>query len=219
MSKRSKSTTAKADGKARRLPLQKGPTLDLLKRLGSLSGPQAVPDRKRLSGSSSGSSLPALYESSFNGAIGLRTTEAAIPLMNQILNVSCELTKDSPTETLHEQFLSMFAQVAEFQPKSPAEAMLATQMIATQMMVMKFLRHINLPGQTSEGMDVSVARATRLMRVFNEQLDMMAKLQGKTGMQKVTVEHVNVHSGGQAIVGTVTPRPGGTAGGQTPDQP
>jgi hypothetical protein len=39
----------------------------------------------------------------------------------------------------------------------------------------------------------------------------MAKLKGKTGRQKVTVEHVHVHKGGQAIVGTVAatgPGPG-----------
>jgi hypothetical protein len=37
--------------------------------------------------------------------------------------------------------------------------------------------------------------ATRLMRLFNEQLDAIAKLNKKTGRQKVTVEHVHVHSG------------------------
>src|SRR2546421_511738 len=36
------------------------------------------------------------------------------------------------------------------------------------------------------------------------QLEAMAKLKGKTGQQKVVVEHVHVHSGGQAIVGAVT---------------
>jgi len=49
----------------------------------------------------------------------------------------------------------------------------------------------------------SVARAARLMRLFNEQLAAMAKLKGKAGQQKVTVEHVHVHSGGQAVVGVV----------------
>ena len=47
-------------------------------------------------------------------------------------------------------------------------------------------------------------RATRLMRIFTEQLDAMAKLKGKSGHQKVTVEHVHVHKGAQAIVGAVT---------------
>ena len=41
------------------------------------------------------------------------------------------------------------------------------------------------------------------MRLFNEQLEAMAKLKGTSGQQRVTVEHVHVHGGGQAIVGTV----------------
>jgi hypothetical protein len=47
------------------------------------------------------------------------------------------------------------------------------------------------------------------MRVFNEQLEVMQKLKGKTGQQKVTVEHVHVNEGGQAIVGAlIAPRGG-----------
>jgi hypothetical protein len=42
------------------------------------------------------------------------------------------------------------------------------------------------------------------MRLFKEQLEALAKLKGKTGHQKVTVEHVHVYQGGQAIVGPVT---------------
>lgn len=38
------------------------------------------------------------------------------------------------------------------------------------------------------------------------------------GQQKVTVEHVHVHSGGQAIVGSVT-SPGGGMTGQSEEQP
>jgi hypothetical protein len=48
-----------------------------------------------------------------------------------------------------------------------------------------------------------VHRAVRLMRLFNDQLEAYAKLKGKTSEQKVTVEHVHVYEGGQAIVGSV----------------
>jgi len=54
-------------------------------------------------------------------------------------------------------------------------------------------------------MDANVLRATRLMRVFNEQVETMAKLKGKAGQQRVVVEHVTVAAGGQAIVGAVPP--------------
>jgi hypothetical protein len=36
-----------------------------------------------------------------------------------------------------------------------------------------------------EGVDANVLRATRLMRLFNEQLEAMAKLKGTSGQQKV----------------------------------
>jgi hypothetical protein len=49
------------------------------------------------------------------------------------------------------------------------------------------------------------------MRVFNEQVETMAKLKGKSGQQRVVVEHVTVSAGGQAIVGQVIP--GGPVGG------
>jgi hypothetical protein len=42
------------------------------------------------------------------------------------------------------------------------------------------------------------------MRLHLEQIEAMQKLKGKTGQQKVTVEHVHVHDGGQAIVGAVS---------------
>jgi hypothetical protein len=39
-------------------------------------------------------------------------------------------------------------------------------------------------------------------------IEAMEKLKGKTGQQKVTVEHVHVYQGGQAIVGAVSPNRG-----------
>lgn len=47
-----------------------------------------------------------------------------------------------------------------------------------------------------------VNMVTKLSNTFIQQTQLLMKLQGK-GEQKVTVEHVNVHEGGQAIVGNV----------------
>jgi hypothetical protein len=73
-------------------------------------------------------------------------------------------------------------------------------MIGTQRLAMTFLRSATLEGQSVQGADAHVLRATRLMRLFNEQVEMMAKLKGKGGQQRVIVEHVTVAAGGQAIV-------------------
>jgi hypothetical protein len=45
-----------------------------------------------------------------------------------------------------------------------------------------------LPGQSTEVIDANVSRATRLMRVFNEQVETVAKLKGISGQQRVVVE-------------------------------
>jgi len=41
------------------------------------------------------------------------------------------------------------------------------------------------------------------MRIFLEELTALQRLRGRVGEQKVTVEHVHIHEGGQAVVGTV----------------
>jgi hypothetical protein len=61
-------------------------------------------------------------------------------------------------------------------------------------------------GQSFEGIHANVNRASKSMRLFNDQVETMAKLKGKSGQQRVVVEHVNVEAGGQAIVGVL---PGG----------
>jgi hypothetical protein len=52
-----------------------------------------------------------------------------------------------------------------------------------------------MDGQTGISVDANVLRATRLMRLFNEQIETMAKLKGKGGQQRVVVEHVSVSAG------------------------
>src|SRR2546426_4292136 len=95
------------------------------------------------------------------------------------------------------------AVMAEMAPQNATEAMLATQMIAANDAALMFLRRATLDNQTFDGVEANVHRASRLMRIFNEQLEAMQKLKGKASQQKVTVEHVHVHEGGQAIVGAV----------------
>ena len=81
--------------------------------------------------------------------------------------------------------------------------MLAVQMVGVYETAVRFLNRAVVNGQTMDGIDANVMRSYRLMRLFLEQVEAMQKLKGKTGQQKVTVEHVHVHEGGQAIVGAV----------------
>ena len=58
--------------------------------------------------------------------------------------------------------------------------------------------------------------AVKLMRTFALQAEALAKLK-RGGEQRVKVEHLHVHSGGQAIVGNV--QTGGGVPAKTEDQP
>jgi hypothetical protein len=58
--------------------------------------------------------------------------------------------------------------------------------------------------QTFEGRSESLSQANKLSRTYAVLLDALNRHRGK-GQQKVTVEHVHVHQGGQAIVGAVNP--------------
>jgi hypothetical protein len=59
--------------------------------------------------------------------------------------------------------------------------------------------------QTFEGRREALGQANKLSRTYAALLDALNRHRGK-GQQKVTVEHVHVHEGGQAIVGNVESR-------------
>lgn len=103
--------------------------------------------------------------------------------------------------------------LAEYAPRGIVETQLAVQMAAVHDAGMKFMAQGMDKGQTPEAIEASIARATRLLRLHLEQIEVWQKLKGKAGQQKVTVEHVHVHQGGQAIVGAVN-APGGGDGGE-----
>ena len=94
--------------------------------------------------------------------------------------------------------------LAELSPKTGVEALLAVQMIGVHEAATAFLRRAQPDKGTGDEADKNVNRAVRLMRLFNDQIGMLAKLKGTASQQKVTVEHVHVHEGGQAIVGAVS---------------
>ncbi len=94
-------------------------------------------------------------------------------------------------------------------PRDPLEGMLAVQMVATHNAGLEMLRRSLIADQEPEFVDKAVNRANKLLRTFATQVETLQRYRGKTTQQKVTVEHVNVHQGGQAIVGSVTSNKGG----------
>jgi hypothetical protein len=98
----------------------------------------------------------------------------------------------------------MLSIIKGMRPKDQVEAMLAAQMAAVHMATMTFARRLahvaNIPQQ-----DSAERAFNKLARTFASQVEALNRYRGK-GQQKVTVEHVHVHEGGQAIVGNVESR-------------
>jgi len=97
-------------------------------------------------------------------------------------------------------------------PQDPLEGILGVQMIGTHNLAMRFLAAAALPqsDQSVEGRAASVTWATKLLRTFTAQVEALTKYRAG-GQQKMVVEHVHVHEGGQAIVGNVNHGGGGEA--------
>jgi hypothetical protein len=92
--------------------------------------------------------------------------------------------------------------VAVLAPRDGMEVMLCSQLVALHSQSMEFLRRGMLPDQTNDGVDCNVNRATKLLRTFATMAECLRTYR-VGGHQRVTVEHVTVQAGGQAIVGTV----------------
>jgi hypothetical protein len=80
--------------------------------------------------------------------------------------------------------------------------MIAAQLIAAHNAAMECYRRAMLSEQTFEGRRENLAQANKLSRSYSTLLEALNRHRGKA-QQKVTVEHVHVHAGGQAAVGTV----------------
>jgi hypothetical protein len=99
----------------------------------------------------------------------------------------------------------MLSVVKGIHPKDQVEAMLAAQMAAIHMATMTFARRLqhvnNIPQQ-----DSAERAFNKLARTFATQMEALKRYR-TGGEQKVTVQHVSVQEGGQAIVGNVTQSP------------
>jgi hypothetical protein len=100
-----------------------------------------------------------------------------------------------------------------FQPQDVLEGQLAGQMVGAHNAAMRFLS--NAANSTdADQIARNVEWATKMMRTYTAQIEALNRYRGK-GQQKVTVEHVTVQPGGQAIVGNVTTTaPAALPGGQ-----
>lgn len=115
------------------------------------------------------------------------------------------------------QVSATMAALVGIAPKNELEAMMAAQLIAAHNAAMECYRRAMIDGQTQEARAENLNQANKLSRTWVTLLGALDKRRGK-GHQKVTVEHVHVHAGGQAVVGNIE-RPGGGDGSKSEERP
>lgn len=98
--------------------------------------------------------------------------------------------------------------IRSVQPRDEMEACLAAQMAATHSAAMAFAGRLN-GVETIPQQDSAINGFNKLTRSYCAQMEALKRYRS-TGEQKVTVTHVSVADGGQAIVGNVTTGGGGS---------
>jgi hypothetical protein len=130
-------------------------------------------------------------------ALGTKDLDFFNAFLGQLANVG------SPGRDVDEQGINFVLSVVKgIEPRDQVEAMLAAQMAAVHAAAMTFARRLahvdNIPQQ-----DSAERAFNKLTRTFTTQMEALKRYR-TVGEQKVTVQHVTVGDGGQAIVGNVT---------------
>jgi hypothetical protein len=96
---------------------------------------------------------------------------------------------------------TVIAIISGQQPKNELEAMIISQMAVTHALTMRSFGNLNRSSSIQQ-QDSNALTVGRLTKAFASQMDALARLR-RGGEQRVVVEHVHIHAGAQAIVGTV----------------
>lgn len=140
----------------------------------------------------------ALWHMTFQSAFGTTSQSFAELMLEQLLNVA-SFPGSERLETIANGAVAAMHGIA---PRDETEAMLALQMVATHQAAMECYRRAMIKDQTFEGRQAALNQGSKLSRTHAALLETLNKHRGK-GKQTVTVEHVHVNQGGQAIVGAV----------------
>jgi hypothetical protein len=97
--------------------------------------------------------------------------------------------------------------INDIKPKDAVEAMLASQMVATHNAAMQNLARANglLNSKVYKEIELGSKAfnvANKLTRTYTMQIEALQRYRGK-GAQKMVIEHVNINSGGKAIIGSI----------------
>lgn len=140
---------------------------------------------------------PHLFEEGLSRASGTLDFELAVKRVNQVARIA-----DTEGTASAEGTNLVLAAMSGASPQDEIEGMLVAQMISVHNVAMDRLAGLLNPGRPQAVMDSRIHQATKLMRTFTTQVEALTKYR-RRGEQKVTVEHVHVYPGGQAIVGNI----------------
>jgi hypothetical protein len=130
-------------------------------------------------------------------AVGSADWDFACGIMKQLAKASCR-GNDADEEKLN----FMLSVIKGIEPRDQTEAMLAAQMASVHVAAMNIAARLIHAERISE-QDSNERAFNKLTRTFAMQVEALKRY--RTGAeQKVTLQHVSVAEGGQAIVGNVT---------------
>lgn len=141
------------------------------------------------------------------------TTSKAV-IDAEMLRLSGVLQTDKPG--FETRLNAALALIEGIRPENELEAVLAVQIAATHAVAMSklsLLQSVNTIPQAESAANI----ATKMQRTFTMQLEALSKMR-RGGQQNVRVEHVHVHAGGQAVVGTINHAGGGRGDHEIPGQ-
>jgi hypothetical protein len=140
----------------------------------------------------------------FTDSFGTPDSELQTFLLNQVVQTfKGSIYSEGFDYSRMEEFANnAMALLNGIQPQDEIEGMLAVQMIAVHNMAMETMKLAMITGQPPQWIESNVNHATKMLRTFNAQMEALKRYR-TGGQQKVTVEHVHVTDGGQAIVGMV----------------
>ena len=205
MRRNSKSEMAKSKKKVVAEP-EYVPTAAEISAVKKFAAQQGASPRLRVT---KGAGVPRLEPEHPNQAIGYAVLGEALGtadlsflsgLLSQLVNASSSGGEINETELGF-----MLSLVKGVKPRDEVEAMLAAQMAAVHMATMTFARRL-AHVESIQQQDSAERAFNKLARTFTSQMEALKRYR-TGGEQKVTVQHVSVSEGGQAIVGNITQAP------------
>jgi hypothetical protein len=130
-------------------------------------------------------------------ALGSADIDFVQGLLGQLVNAS---SRDGQIDQAGLNF--MLSVIKGIKPNDPVEAMLGAQMAAMQPAIMTFVRRL-AHAETPSERESAERALNKLTRSFTALVEALKRYR-TGGEQRLTVQHVSVSEGGQAIVGNVT---------------